>query len=39
MRLRKEMIEYISKRIVESLVKRKMIETEIETEKIEGKRT
>lgn len=37
MRLRKEMIEYISKRIVESLVKRKMIETEIETEKIEGK--
>ena len=36
MRLRREMIEYLSKRIVESLDKQGMIEIEADKEKLQG---
>lgn len=36
MRLRKEMIEYLSKKIVELLEEREMIEIEIDAERLKG---
>lgn len=37
MRLRKEMIEYLSKKIVEALVEKEMIELETDKGKLQGK--
>ena len=37
MRLRREMIEYLSKKIVETLVEKEMIELETDKEKLQGR--